>query len=96
MGHNYNSKLMDDKTEEKIVLTRSYIEDGQIKTIAQLYSALTKKVVAELLDLNKSSFSNKKSNSPGEFKLSQLIKLAQALDVDVMVLIGIFINSISL
>lgn len=85
---------MDDKKEEKIIKTRSYIQDGQIKNITQLYSALTKKVIAELLELNNTSFSNKKSNSPGDFKLGQLIKLANALDVDVILLIGIFINSI--
>lgn len=86
--------FMDSQRNEKFKFAKSLINSGDIKTVDQLYNVLSKKFIADVLNLNVNSFSNKKSNTPGEFKLAEIIKLATALEVDVIVLFEIFTNSI--
>lgn len=86
---------MDSVKQEKFRFAKSLINAGDIKNVEQLYNVVSKKFIADVLELNVNSFSNKKSNIPGEFKLTEIIKLASALEVDVRVLFEIFTNSIN-
>lgn len=74
---------------------KAYIKRGEINDLFQLYSYVPKKSVAKGLGLNPSSFSNFKSNHPEDFKIKELIKLAELLDVDVKVVFDIFLKSIA-
>jgi len=86
---------MDSVRKEKFRFAKSLINAGDIQNVEQLYNVLSKKFVADVLELNVNSFSNKKSNIPGEFKLIEIIKLASALEVDVKDLFEIFTKSIN-
>ncbi|MES2062495.1 MAG: hypothetical protein V4456_11285 [Bacteroidota bacterium] len=76
-------------------LAKPYIKRGEINDLFQLYSYVPKKSVAQGLGLNSSSFSNFKSNHPEDFKVKELIKLAELLDVDVKIVFDIFLRSIA-
>lgn len=70
------------------------INEGRIDTVDHLYKYLPKKVVAEILGVNSTRFSNLKSNHPGDFKMSDLNKLSKALDVELYTMVSIFKNSL--
>lgn len=85
---------MEEKQANRLKIARSAIDSGRITNMPQLYDFLTKAGVAKILGLNPSSFSNYKSENPGEFKLNQIILLAATLNIEIMIMILIFLKSI--
>ena len=71
------------------------IKEGRIDTVDHLYKFLPKKVIAEILGVNSTRFSNLKSNHPGNFKMSDLDKLSKALNVELYAMVNIFKNSLA-
>lgn len=81
--------------QDKIRFAATMINEGRINTVDHLYKYLPKKVVAEILGVNSTRFSNLKSNHPGDFKMSDLDKLSKALDVELYTMVSIFKNSLT-
>lgn len=81
-------------TEDKNKFAALMIKEGKVETLESLYRYLPKKVVAEILGVNSVSFTNFKSNEPGEFKIADLVKLSAALDIELDTLLKIFKNSL--
>lgn len=86
---------MDDLYFEKLRFAKSLILEGRIKTVDDLYEILTKRLVAKVIGVNPNSFSNFKSKRLGDFKLSELIKLSEGLDLPIEHIIILFYNSIN-
>lgn len=80
--------------QDKIRFAATMINEGRIDTVDHLYKFLPKKIVAEILGVNSTRFSNLKSNHPGDFKMSDLDKLSKALNVELYVMVNIFKNSL--
>lgn len=80
--------------DDRIKFAGLMIKEGKIDTVDTLYQYLTKKAVAEILGLNINRFSNIKSNHPGEFKINELKKLSEALNVELSQMVTIVDNSI--
>ena len=55
---------------EKLRFAKTLILNGKIRTVNDLYDFLSKRLVAKVLGLNPSSFSNFKSKRLGDFKLT--------------------------
>jgi hypothetical protein len=81
--------------QDKIRFAATMINEGRIDTVDHLYKFLPKKVVAEILGVNSTRFSNLKSNNPGDFKMSDLDKLSKALNVELYAMVNIFKNSLA-
>lgn len=81
--------------QDKIRFAATMINEGRIDTVDHLYKFLPKKVVAEILGVNSTRFSNLKSNRPGDFKMSDLDKLSKALNVELYAMVNIFKNSLA-
>ena len=81
--------------QDKIRFAATMINEGRIDTVDHLYKFLPKKVVAEILGVNSTRFSNLKSNHPGDFKMSDLDKLSKALNVELYAMVNIFKNSLA-
>jgi hypothetical protein len=81
-------------TEDRIKFASIMIKEGKIVDVGSLYEYLTKKAVAEILGLNSTRFSNVKSNHPGEFKINEVKKLSEALNVDIQQMVQIINNSL--
>lgn len=81
-------------TEEKSKFAALMINEGKIENLDSLYRYLPKRVVAEILGVNKVSFTNFKSNEPGEFKMADFVKLSTALNVSLDTILKIFKNSL--
>lgn len=81
--------------QDKIRFAATMINEGRIDTVDHLYKFLPKKVVAEILGVNSTRFSNLKSNHPGDFKISDLDKLSKALNVELYAMVNIFKNSLA-
>ena len=73
---------------------KAIIEKGEVQDLTELFSRVSKKTIANGLGHNITRFSNTKSNHPETFQLHELIKLADWLDIDVKLIIDIFLNSI--
>jgi hypothetical protein len=82
-------------TQDKIRFASLMINEGKINTIQALYKNLSKKVVAEILGVNSTRFSNLKSNHPGEFKINEVKKLSTALNVEFSTMAQIINNSLT-
>jgi hypothetical protein len=80
--------------QDKIRFAAIMINEGRIDTVDHLYKFLPKKIVAEILGVNSTRFSNLKSNHPGDFKMSDLDKLSKALNVELYAMVNIFKNSL--
>jgi hypothetical protein len=80
--------------DERFKNAKELIAAGRINTLDELYKIVPKKFVGAGLDLNPVRFSNVKSNVPGDFKLSEIIKLSELLETDIYTVVKIFINSI--
>ncbi|MET3114842.1 hypothetical protein AAKU52_002582 [Pedobacter sp. CG_S7] len=81
-------------TEDRIEYASLMIREGKIKTVESLYQLLTKKAVAEILGLNITRFTNVKSHHPGDFKIREVKKLSEALNVDLIQMVQLIDNSL--
>lgn len=72
-------------------IAKSLIADGSIKTIADLFSYIPKSFVAKDLKIHYHTLLSKIEN-PTHFTLAQLIDLANFIEIDIMVLIGMAIH----
>jgi hypothetical protein len=86
-----NDKLQKDDRYNK---AKVLLENEQLKTLDDLYNILPKSVIAVGLGMNPTRFSNYKSKSPGQFKLEELILLAEQIDTDLLLLVTLFRNTI--
>jgi hypothetical protein len=68
-------------------IARIFIENGEIKTIAQIFDYIPKSVVSHELRTNNNRFT-RLINDPLEFKLIELSKIARALGVETKVLVN--------
>jgi hypothetical protein len=82
--------------DERFRFANKLIVAKEITTIEDLYKTVPRKIVALGLGLNVTSFTNVKSKSPENFKLAEIIKLAELLEVDVLTMFNIFLNSLNL
>ncbi len=74
--------------------TRILINSGVIFDIKDLFNVMPKSYMAKILELNPVSFTNRKSNQPESFKLGELIKISDFIEVDLIDVVKIFNNSI--
>ncbi|RYE22157.1 MAG: hypothetical protein EOP45_08630 [Sphingobacteriaceae bacterium] len=81
-------------SQDKIRYAATMINEGKVDTIDTLYKYLPKRVVAEILGVNSIRFSNIKSNLPGEFKINEVRKLCNALNIELYAMIKIINNSL--
>ena len=81
--------------DERWRFANKLIEAGEIKTLDDLFKTVPRKIVAGGLGLNITSFSNVKSKTPENFKLAEIIKLAELLEVNVTVMFNIFLQSLN-
>jgi hypothetical protein len=65
-----------------------FIEQGEIKTILQIFDYIPKSVVSTELKTNNNRFT-KLIKDPLEFKLIELSKIAKAIGVDTKVLVDL-------
>ena len=82
-------------TQDRIRFAAMMINEGKIDNLQSLYKNLTKKVVAEILGVNHTRFSNLKSNHPGDFKIDDVKKLSSAFNIDMPTMVKLFDNSLS-
>lgn len=68
-------------------ITRVFIENGEIKTIAQIFDYIPKSIVRLEIKTNNNRFT-RLINDPLEFKLIELSKLAKAIGVETKVLVN--------
>lgn len=68
-------------------IARIFIENGEIKTIAQIFEYIPKSVVSHELRTNNNRFT-RLINDPLEFKLIELSKIARALGIETKVLVN--------
>jgi hypothetical protein len=69
-------------------VARMFIEQGEIKTILQIFDYIPKSVVSTELKTNNNRFT-KLIKDPLEFKLIELSKIAKAIGVDTKVLVDL-------
>ena len=82
--------------DERFRFANRLIDVGEIKSLEDLYKHVPRKIVAEGLGLNVTSFTNVKSKTPENFKLAEIIKLAALLEIEVLTMFKIFLNSLDL
>ena len=68
-------------------IARIFIENGEIKTIAQIFDYIPKSVVSHELRTNNNRFT-RLVGDPLEFKLIELSKIARAIGIDTKVLVN--------
>lgn len=81
--------------DERWTRANILVTAGEIKTLEDLFKTVPRKIVAEGLGLNITSFSNVKSKTPQNFKLAEIIRLAELLEVEVNVMFNIFLQSLT-
>ena len=86
---------MEDINFEKLRFAKSLILEGKIQTVNDLYQFLSKRLIANVIGLNPNSFSNSKSKRLGDFKLSELILLADGLNLPLELVVTLFYNSLN-
>jgi hypothetical protein len=72
---------------------KALIAAGKITTLEELYKQVPKKLIGQSLKVNPVRFSNVKSNSPGDFKFSEIVTISQLLETDIYKVVAIFLNS---
>jgi hypothetical protein len=72
-------------------VAKSLIMDGTVKTIPELFYYVSKSGFAKSLNMNYNTFLAR-IEKPSNFKLGELIELADLIEVDVMVLIRMVIQ----
>ena len=83
------------KKDERFLFANKLIYAGQIQTIEDIYKIVPRKIIAQGLGLNVTTFTNFKSKTPENFKLSEIIKMSNLLEIKVETLVGIFLNSLN-
>lgn len=83
-----------DFSQEKYNQAKELLLKGKIKTLNDLFQVVQKKQLAEDLHLHPTHFSNVKSKTPERFELKELIMISKILDVDLFVVIDLFVRSI--
>jgi hypothetical protein len=68
-------------------IARIFIENGEIKTIAQIFEYIPKSIVRLEIKTNNNRFT-RLINDPLEFKLIELSKIAKAIGVETKVLVN--------
>jgi hypothetical protein len=68
-------------------IARIFIEQGEIKTIAQIFDYIPKSVVSHEIRTNNNRFT-RLINDPLEFKLIELSKIARAIGIETKVLVN--------
>ncbi|THU32408.1 hypothetical protein FAM09_26815 [Niastella caeni] len=68
-------------------IARMFIENGEIKTIAQIFDYIPKSVVSHEIRTNNNRFT-RLINEPLEFKLIELSKIAKAIGIETKVLVN--------
>ena len=89
---------MDDENVEqdhRIRLARELILRKKDLTLQQLFRIIPRKVIAESLGLNIYGYINVRSKEPENFKLRELITFSKVFDLDLSVVVNLFVRSIS-
>jgi len=89
---------MDDENVEqdhRIRLARELILRKKDITLQQLFRVIPRKVIAESLGLNIYGYINVRSKEPENFKLRELITFSKVFDLDLSVVVNLFVRSIS-
>jgi len=89
---------MDDENIEqdhRIRLARELILRKKDITLQQLFRVIPRKVIAESLGLNIYGYINVRSKEPENFKLRELITFSKVFDLDLSVVVNLFVRSIS-
>lgn len=81
--------------DHRIRLARELILRKKDLTLQQLFKVIPRKVIAESLGLNIYGYINVRSKEPENFKLRELITFSKVFDLDLSVVVGLFVRSIS-
>lgn len=81
--------------DHRIRLARELILRKKDLTLQQLFRIIPRKVIAESLGLNIYGYINVRSKEPENFKLRELITFSKVFDLDLSVVVNLFVRSIS-
>lgn len=82
--------------DQRIRFARDLILRKKDLTLQQLFKFIPKKVIAESIGLNVNGFINVRSKEPENFKLREFIKFAKVFDLDLHIVVDLFVRSIKL
>lgn len=91
-------KMPEDNIQQdpRIRFARDLIIRKKDITLQQLFEFIPRKVIAESLGLNICGYINVRSKEPENFKLKELIKFAEVFDIDLHIVIDLFVRSIAI
>lgn len=78
---------------DKLASVQHLIQSRQIRTLADLYKRVSRKDVAELLQINAVSFT-RRANDAGKFRLGEINTLSQKMNIPFEELLPIFVESL--
>ena len=70
------------------------IKNKSIQRFSDIYNIIPKSSIAKALGLNSVSFSNSKSTKPDSFKVAEILKLAEILNVPYQKILDLIVQDI--